>query len=52
MSDIVFSDFIVTCHTDGCQNEDIPITISADAENPKIVCGPCAHFITDVTLAK
>ena len=48
MDEIIFADFIVTCHTDGCENSDIAIIIGADAENPIVVCGPCGQQITDV----
>lgn len=30
----------VTCHTTGCENADIPITITT-VEGAQVVCGPC-----------
>lgn len=46
----------VTCHTDGCPNEDVPIPMDLegtdDEGNPwavsAVVCGPCGQAITDL----
>lgn len=43
-----------TCHTEGCENAEIPINVLIlDEEgNPSsgtIVCGPCGATITDVS---
>ena len=41
-------DIIVTCHTDGCENKDIPIYINVpNDENHRVVCGPCTLDISD-----
>jgi hypothetical protein len=40
-------DYNLTCHTEGCQNCDIPIILNAPAENVYFVCGPCCNEITD-----
>lgn len=38
----------VICHTDGCENAGVPITLPvADV----VVCGPCGQTITDITPA-
>lgn len=36
---------IVTCHTTGCENENIAIEILEPAET--VICGPCGIEITD-----
>jgi hypothetical protein len=35
----------VTCHTPGCENEGVPLTLPCV---DKVVCGPCKAVITDV----
>jgi hypothetical protein len=43
-------EFTATCHTDGCANNGIPITLGyTDEFGPPgtIQCGPCGHPITD-----
>ena len=37
--------YIVTCHTPGCENENIGITFVDPA--PTVYCGPCGQEITD-----
>lgn len=52
MDDLVFpdkADFDVTCHTEGCENAEIVIRVSAVADSPHVVCGPCGIQIEDVT---
>ena len=44
MNEILYG---LTCHTEGCQNCDILITMNAPSENPYFVCGPCCNEITD-----
>ena len=47
----------VTCHTDGCENEGVPIEVDRSidvgdgevVESPTVVCGPCGQQITDIT---
>jgi len=43
------AEYIVTCATAGCQNENIPISIKADATSPNVQCGPCGQPITNIT---
>lgn len=40
--------FDVTCHTEGCENENITIEISTPESEPIILCGPCCIEITDI----
>jgi hypothetical protein len=37
--------YICTCHTTGCENENIGIEILDPS--PNVVCGPCGIEITD-----
>ena len=41
--------FTVTCHTDGCMNQGIPIELEYAEEFgvPDAYCGPCGQPITD-----
>ena len=48
MDDLVFAEFDVTCHTAECENSEIVIRISAVADAPYVVCGPCGIQIEDV----
>lgn len=41
-------DFIVTCHTDGCMNAEIPIDIVTEDAEPIVICGVCSVTITDI----
>lgn len=40
--------FDVTCHTEGCENENIVIDIQTPEEQPIVICGPCGIEITDI----
>ena len=42
------AEFDVTCHSAGCENSDITIRVSAVADSPYVVCGPCGIQIEDV----
>jgi hypothetical protein len=42
------AEFDVTCHSAGCENSDITIRVSAVADSPYVVCGPCGVQIEDV----
>lgn len=49
---------IVTCHTPGCDNEDIPIPLLISRVDPignpaliNVMCGVCGQPITDITAA-
>jgi hypothetical protein len=44
--------FNVTCHVEGCVNDNIVITIPSEDTNPIVFCGPCGNLITDVVLVK
>jgi hypothetical protein len=50
MDEILFADYVVTCRTGECGNEDISIPIKAPAEDPHFICGVCSKNITDITL--
>ncbi len=38
--------YTVTCHTEGCENADIPIVLSMP-EGCAVMCGVCAQTISD-----
>ena len=40
-------DYIATCRTDGCINEDIPIEVTKRPAGD-VFCGPCRNEITDI----
>jgi hypothetical protein len=43
------ADWIVTCHTAGCDVVDVPVAIVADDwPAPTVVCGRCGNPITDI----
>jgi hypothetical protein len=48
--------YVVACHVEGCQNENVVITLLAPAVDPYFVCGAHTNSegineqITDVTL--
>ncbi len=39
--------YTLTCHTEGCENKDIPIVLEIFADT-YCSCGPCGNQITDV----
>lgn len=48
---------IVTCSTNGCENQGVPIEIPSTSVNPiteevlpvvRVQCGPCGYEITDI----
>ena len=43
-----YIEYTATCHTEGCENENIGIVVPAAAENPCVICGPCEVQITDL----
>jgi hypothetical protein len=58
MEGVMFS--TVTCHTDGCGNEGIPLTIATEGPDPEtgevvkvdnVICGVCRQEITDIVAA-
>ena len=49
MENLEFAQFNVTCHTSNCENVDIVINVTALAESPNIICGPCGQQIADIT---
>jgi hypothetical protein len=44
----VIAEFDVTCHSAECENTEITIRVSAVADAPYVVCGPCGIQIEDV----
>lgn len=41
---------VATCHTEDCQNADVPIQVQVvEGPDPYVVCGPCGQRITDLT---
>lgn len=45
-----FRQVTATCHTDGCDNADQPITLNVpDVSDPAVLCGVCTQPITDIT---
>ena len=53
MSEPIFNletaQFDVTCHTNGCGNQDIVLRVIASKTDPFVVCGACETQVTDVT---
>lgn len=47
ITETVFKDFIVTCHTEGCENENIGIEFPVDIAGMLVYCGPCMTLIED-----
>ncbi len=47
-NETVFEDFIVTCHTEECENAEIPIEVPIDISGMLVYCGPCAIQIKDI----
>jgi hypothetical protein len=44
-----FVERVVTCHTHGCGNGEIPIPLPVEnIEHPSVQCGVCGQFITDI----
>ena len=41
--------YIVTCHEDNCENNEIAIEMIG-VEDMVFICGPCANEISDVTI--
>jgi hypothetical protein len=44
--------FVVVCHTEDCENAEIPIGVIAEISGSFVVCGPCSMIVTDVVLAE
>jgi len=40
-----------TCHTGGCENENIPIASTTTDRDIIIICGPCMQYIDDIVEA-
>lgn len=43
-----FKQYLVTCSSSGCENENIQIEIQAEDDTPIVICGPCSNQITDI----
>jgi hypothetical protein len=48
----IYEDFIVTCHTKGCENKDISIEVKIDISGMLVFCGPCSKPIKDIVPVK
>ncbi|NUR07703.1 MAG: hypothetical protein HOQ45_11930 [Nocardioidaceae bacterium] len=40
---------VITCHTAGCCNEGLPISVQTDGPVDFAVCGGCEAIVADVT---
>lgn len=47
--DVETSPYLVTCHTEGCENAEIAIPVRLSGPDALVVCGPCSQPITDIT---
>ena len=45
---VTFKDFIVTCHTDGCEAEGLPVQLMIEIGGMLAFCGPCGQQIEDI----
>lgn len=45
------AEYDVTCMTEDCENGGLVIRVTAAAESPAIVCGPCGQRITSIVPA-
>lgn len=52
MDEIQFTEYVVTCETNGCENGQIPIPVQAPVENPYFICGVCTMQITNFVLTE
>lgn len=44
---------VATCHTNGCRNAEIPISVDDDLAAGRVFCGGgCCQQITDITYVK
>lgn len=41
--------FSVICHTENCENAEIPIEIEVEETDPIVICGVCSVQISDIT---
>ena len=41
--------YAVECTTQGCENANIVIEVTAAATDPQVQCGPCGQMITNIT---
>lgn len=48
----IYEDFIVTCRTKGCENENISIEVPIDISGMLVYCGPCSLAIKDIVPVK
>ena len=47
-----YINYIATCRTESCANQNIGIEVPAAAVNPNVICGPCDTQITDLVKVK
>ena len=45
------ANYLATCTTGGCENENISIAITAAANDPLVMCGPCGRMIVGLVAA-
>jgi len=43
---------MVTCHVEGCDNDNVPITLLQPEDSQGMICGPCGNPIEDMTARK
>ena len=43
--------YTVECTTQGCENENIIIEVTAAATDPNVQCGPCGRMIVGLVAA-
>jgi hypothetical protein len=52
MEELEFTNYVVTCETEDCNNGNISIEMSAPKINPSFVCGVCFKEITNIFLVE
>ena len=43
--------YLVTCETPTCENVGVTLEVSATAENPLVMCGPCGNPLDPIPAA-
>lgn len=51
MEEIEVFPVIVTCHTSGCGNADIPLELMLHDKDMRVICGVCSTDIKDKKIA-
>jgi transcription elongation factor Elf1 len=47
--EFIFSDYLVSCETGDCENQNVEILVKALADSPNVICGVCGLAITNIT---